>query len=202
MLDKSYQVLRDYKTNPVINTRFLRAVAGVRFSMMEVAEVLHNQIPSDITKPQQLAQLEFTLIQLTQEVCTDPAINSTDFAASDVDVVGPAVYLLKLLVRTYGFACLKEIFEQHKWIIPEGLRSTDQVSYCMWYTFLCVDLYRNFFFLHMQEKVIDPFVMYSADVHYSALREAISTAVFAKQIANLDEATKVCLANVSIVASF
>ena len=66
-------------------------------------------------------------MELAERVCTDRAINTTDFGASGEDVVGPAVYLLKLLVRQYGFPCLKEVSQQHQWILPEGLRSDDQV---------------------------------------------------------------------------
>ena len=77
------------------------------------------------------------MIELTKEVCSDPAINTTNFAASDYDIVGPAVYLIKLLVRQYGFPCLRGVFINHNWIVPEDLRTANQVHFLHNYCVLC-----------------------------------------------------------------
>ena len=94
--------------------------------MMEIAHLLHSE---DTTTPksQQQQRLEFALIRLAEEVCSDTVFNSTDFA-SGKDVVGPAVYLVKLLVRQYGFPCLDRVCQEQKWVVPEGLQTNDQVS--------------------------------------------------------------------------
>lgn len=94
--------------------------------MMEIANLLHTDcIIGTVRKS---LRLQFQILQLAEEVCTDPVINTTDFAATVENAVGPAIYLFKLLVRQYGFPCLKQISEQHHWVVPEGLRTGDQVA--------------------------------------------------------------------------
>ena len=97
---------------------YLEAIAGIRFAFLEIANLLHSDREDCID-----------LFELAEDVCTDPTINTSDFTVSGTDVVGPAVYLLKLLVRKYGFPCLKQVYEQFNWIIPEGLRETNQVCF-------------------------------------------------------------------------
>ncbi len=125
VLKRSYRVFQDYKANPVVSIPFLEAIAGIRFAIMETANLLHSQIDEDNFDP-----LQLDLLELAEEVCTDPVINTTDFNISGVDCVdcvGPGIYLLKLLVRQYGFMCLKEVSVRHPWVIPEGLH-TNEVS--------------------------------------------------------------------------
>lgn len=95
----------------------------MRFAMMEAAALLHWLLSEQLTRQQNL--LVFQLMQITEEVCTDPNINTTNFVVGDV--VGPAVYLLKLIVRQYGFNCLKQASVECQWVIPQGLRTADQV---------------------------------------------------------------------------
>ena len=128
ILTNSYPVMVGYSTNPVITIGYLEGVAGIRFAIMEIANLLHSNYSNDRSrKSTREKQLHYQALQLAEDLCTNPTINTSDFAASGGDVVGPAVYLIKLLVRQYGFACLKDIFKQYEWIIPEGLRTTDQV---------------------------------------------------------------------------
>ncbi len=99
---------------------------------MEIASLFHSDYIANTGKKSSFQrQLQFQIMQLAEEVCTDPAINTTDFVDDAEGVVGPAIYLLKLLVRQYGFPCLKQVSEQHQWIVPEGLRATDQVEFYM-----------------------------------------------------------------------
>lgn len=65
------------------------------------------------------------LLQQLKSVCTDKTVNTTDSG----DVVGPAVYLLKVLVRQHGFHSLNGIFKQShsQWIIPSDLQEAEQV---------------------------------------------------------------------------
>lgn len=93
---------------------------------MEVAYLLHAQSDDNRKASRNMQRLEFCLIELAEEVCTDCDINTTDFTD---DVVGPIFYLLKLLVRQYGFPCMKKISKEHLWIIPAGLQTANQVRF-------------------------------------------------------------------------
>ena len=119
-------MLKEYHSNPVITIGYLEGVAGIRFAVMEVASLLHSDCLN--ATAMRTSPWQYQLIQCAVELCADPAINTTDFASSTEDVIGPAVYLLKLLVRQYGFPCLKQVSDQHQWIIPEGLRTANQVA--------------------------------------------------------------------------
>ena len=65
------------------------------------------------------------LLQQLKSVCTDKIVNTT----ASGDVIGPAVYLLKVLVRQHGFHCLNKVFKQFKWIVPNGIHETDEQVY-------------------------------------------------------------------------
>lgn len=120
-LELSYQVLRNHKTGDFINITYLQGVARVRFAIMEIASILHEQFISE----KATLSAQQPLMQLAEQVCTDQYINTTDFTE---DVVGPAAYLIKLLARQYGFPCLREVSQEHlQWIVPEGLRTKNQV---------------------------------------------------------------------------
>ena len=127
-LTNSHRVLRVYKERPEVNIEYLEAVAGVRFALMEITHLLHSDTQQ---------QLIFDMHHV-EELCTDRRINTVDFSASNTDIVGPAVYLVKLLVRQYGFPCLKQVCETHPWIVPEGLRTANQVHY---EDIKCLDLF-------------------------------------------------------------
>lgn len=66
------------------------------------------------------------LLQQLKIVCTDKIVNTTDSG----DVVGPTVYLLKVLVRQHGFHSLNKVFKQFPWIIPSCLHEAEQVYAC------------------------------------------------------------------------
>ena len=126
-LTDSFGALKANKAKPEITIKYLEAIAGMRFALMEISYLLHlscsDKRASDGSPPTQ--QMSHSILSILEKVCTDLDIN--DFSADDTDIVGPAVYLLKLLVRVYGFPCLKQVCETHPWIVPEGLRITDQV---------------------------------------------------------------------------
>lgn len=122
ILENSHGILRRYQSNPVVGIRYLEGIAGMRFALMEAATLLHLMFHETFPRHQQ--QLAFQLIQTTQDICTDHNINTSDFT---VDAVGPALYLLKLLVRQYGFNFLKQVSAEYQWIVPAGLRTGNQV---------------------------------------------------------------------------
>lgn len=129
MLTQSQSVLREYQSEPLITIDYLEGVAGFRFAFMEIASLLHSNFVDDTIKKSHLEQqLQFEIMQLADELCGDPVINTTDFSAGVDDVMGPAIYLLKLLVRQYGYPCLRHVSTLYPWIIPKGLDSSDQVK--------------------------------------------------------------------------
>ena len=137
-LKKSHQALRVYKSNPEIGIKFLEGVAGVRFALMEITSLLYSEISS------KKKSMPFKVLLLAKDVCTDEDINTTDFSG-EVDIVGPAVYLIKLLVRQFGFPCLKSISERHQWIVPRDLRRTNQVSTLA----VCIGMYTIYLYNFM-----------------------------------------------------
>ncbi len=153
LLSQSYQVLKAYKADPVINIDYLEAIAKVRFAIMEIAAFLHSHFSgeekTDVLHVQQLTEIERRLMELAKKVCTDHFINSTDFRTKNADMFGPGIYLLKLLARQYGFPLLKQVSEKYVWIIPEGLRTTNLVGFIYYYLLLT---------LHFSEKDVKLFV--------------------------------------------
>ena len=61
------------------------------------------------------------------KVSTDTTINHFD-DTGQADTVGPVLYLLKLIVRQYGFPCLAEVSTEHTWVVPPELRKADEVT--------------------------------------------------------------------------
>lgn len=117
ILEKSHQFLKDHMSNSSITISYLEGVAGMRFAMGEVASLLHSEVKGQL----------IWLMQVTKDVLTDSIINTTNFSEGR-DVVGPAVYLIKFIVRQYGFYCLNKIYQSYQWILPDSLRSPYRVS--------------------------------------------------------------------------
>ncbi len=130
MLKQFQSVLRDYRSEPLITIDYLEGVAGFRFAFMEITSLLHSNFVDNTVKKSHLEQqLQFEIMQLAEELCGDPVINTIDFTAGVENVTGPAIYLLKLLVRQHGYPCLRHVSELYPWIIPKGLHFSDQVMF-------------------------------------------------------------------------
>jgi len=99
-----------------ISLGYIEGVANVRFALSVVAEQFHKRVTM---KP--------ALLCAVRSVCTDPAVNLFD-QTEQSDTTGPVLYLLKLIVRQFGFPCLKEVSVEHPWIIPHELKTEDEVS--------------------------------------------------------------------------
>lgn len=107
---------------------------------MEVAELFHYQFSDEprekLDRTPDSQENVKILIDTAKKICSDTVINTTVINTSifssteDADVLGPAVYLLKLLVRQFSFPCLKQASEKYLWIVPEGLRTSNLVSSC------------------------------------------------------------------------
>ena len=126
ILEDSHRVLCDYECNPVVNITYLEAMAGVRFCLQEVAKIMNSLYCGSQTS-EAMSESFIDLLEYSRDICTDHTINTTDFNSS-ADVVRPGVYLVKLLVRRFGYSCLKHVSEIHNWIIPEELKTADKVS--------------------------------------------------------------------------
>ena len=119
-MTKSQQPLRQFKLDPVFSIALLEGVAGIRFALMEVALLLHHyQQESEI-----VSHGQSELLQVAERVCTDSTINTMEGHL----ISGPAIYLLKLIVRQYGFQTLKMVSQRFSWIVPPFFHRDDQVG--------------------------------------------------------------------------
>ena len=121
IIDTSQKFLKDQISHSHTSIKYLEGVAGMRFALREFGSLLYT-FSSEQEKMDQ-EQLQF--VQLVKDVCTDATINTTNF--SEGDIVGPAIYLIKVLVRQYGLYFLHQVVDDNQWIVPEALRSQDQV---------------------------------------------------------------------------
>ncbi len=122
ILDKAYQVLANEHIQQV-SIAYLEAVATVKFGLQVIVHLLHSQCYGSESSSESV----FDLLHLVQKICLDPVIHVTD-TSYEKDVMGPAIYLVKLLVREFGSASLVKISSIHKWIIPDSLKSSHQVG--------------------------------------------------------------------------
>ena len=122
-LEEGHQALQLH-TNPShgeISLGYIEGVAKVRFALSVVAEQFHKHVTM---KP--------ALLHAVRSVCTDPSINHIGDTGQS-DTTGPGLYLLKLIVRRYGFPCLKEVSVEHPWVVPHELKKADEVRYCRYF---------------------------------------------------------------------
>ena len=99
-----------------ISLGYIEGVAKVRFALSVVAEQFHKRITM---KP--------ALLHAVRTVCTDPSINHIGDTGQS-DTTGPGLYLLKLIVRQFGFPCLTEVYMEHPWVVPHELKTADEVT--------------------------------------------------------------------------
>ncbi len=119
ILEYSYRQLQEHLRTPsVISLQYLEAVAGVRFALSVLAQLLEKN-----------GIINMAILRVARDLCMDDRLNIID-PSGRVDTTGPVLYLVKLLVRQFGFPCLKRISQAHPWVVPEGLRRADNVSTC------------------------------------------------------------------------
>lgn len=115
---------RDYQSRAPNSLAFLTGVAGIRFAISEIANI-HNFFFStkDIERPQDIKLLVARLMQQGQAIC----VSSTN----PNDLLRPAIFLLKMIVRQFGFPCLKFVSKEYEWVIPVSLRTKEnKVRWC------------------------------------------------------------------------
>lgn len=129
MMKKFKPVMKKYPSELFITIEYLEGIAAFRFAMREIASLLNlSYIQGTVERSQQEHRLKLEIMQLAEELCLDSIINTVDFADGLKDVEGPALYLLKLMVRQYGYPCLKHGLVDHPWIVPKGLQLSDKVT--------------------------------------------------------------------------
>ena len=112
----SYATLHDCsRSNASVSVGYLEAIAKARYALSVVAENLKDN------------QLDGDLLRIAHALCTDRQVNTIDVTGK-ADTTGPVVYLLKLLVRQFGFPCLQLVSQSHPWVIPQELKRGDDVS--------------------------------------------------------------------------
>ena len=104
-------------SEPQVSLRYLQAVAGVRFGISVASEQLKN------------GHVDDRLLRATHDLCVDRRVNVID-PSGRVDTTGPLLYLAKLLIRQFGYPCLKSVCEVHPWILPEELKKKNKVNKC------------------------------------------------------------------------
>ena len=90
-------------------------MAKVRFALSVVAELFQKHVAM---KP--------AFLHAVREVCTDTSMNQVNGTELG-DKLGPVFYLLKLIVRQFGFSCLAEVSAEHTWVVPPELKGQDEV---------------------------------------------------------------------------
>ena len=100
---------------------YLEAVAKLRYSLSVVAELLYTQLTAQ--RQQQYTHDALLLLEEAKRCCFIPQLNE--------DEAGPAVYLVKLLMRQYGPSFLSCVYGHTEllWVVPEHLRQIDEVPH-------------------------------------------------------------------------
>ena len=116
ILEESYLSLVEHThaNEPQVSLQYLQSVASMRFGLSVAAEQLRN------------GRVDDPLLRVTHDLCVDHRVNVID-PTGRVDTTGPVLYLLKLLIRQFGYPCLKAVCEAHPWVVPEELRRGDEV---------------------------------------------------------------------------
>ena len=114
-------------TRKDITLDLLEGVAMVRYALLVVADLLQQQVNKveGAFPPSHTESVnEATVIQLLKEarqICTMVGINTIDMTSKG-NTTGPVVYLMKVIVRQWGFGCLKQVIKGHQWVMPAALR--------------------------------------------------------------------------------
>ena len=111
LLESSHLALQEHLGTSTASLKYLEAVAGIRFALSILAEQLKS---STVSNP---------LLRVAEKLCIDTRVNIID-----PDTTGPVFYLIKLLVRQFGFPCLRAVSQLYSWLVPKGLKRADDVS--------------------------------------------------------------------------
>ncbi len=132
LLRQGHRALQEHAGARVISLEYLEGVAQVRYALSFIAELLSKQTTgTPIESHQELGVFVNQLLPAAREACTDPTVNKVDVVGTS-GIVGPVVYLLKLLVRRYGTHCLQNIVSSPtllcSWVVPHELQRSEEVE--------------------------------------------------------------------------
>ena len=122
---EAYRTIVDLKSDrsrrALSSLRSVRAIARLRFSLSVVARTLCSLVENDCVDTSSLDDDSRILIQAVKDVCTDASINEVD--------TGPAVFLVKQIIRQYGSACFLALVkcQDYSWVLPERLSLPEEV---------------------------------------------------------------------------
>ena len=190
-----------------ITLDLLEGVAKVRYALLVVAGLFQQQV-SEVggASPASHAHIVHgamanPLLEEARQACTMEGVNTID-STGERNTTGPIVYLLKMIVRQWGFGCLKKVVERHQWVVPVELRQDEvreggrEVDGWMdgggpsFHKSCVSDMYLDCCHgVLSQEKTVDPFVMYNPV--YSPLREVVNAAAYGKAFDRLVQTTEV-----------
>lgn len=113
-LKEGHSSLTEHTPQQTLNFDFIEGLAKARYALGIVAEVLCTRSPSgvEITRWQEL-------LEITKAIVEDVKINQVD--------AGPAIYLLKLIVRRYGLSLMTILQKQHHWLVPASFTKYNKV---------------------------------------------------------------------------
>lgn len=134
------------QTEPNASIDFLEGIAKVKCALRVVAKILHRQPSMPITMAKVTTQpssyviereaqqllMSFTSIDSDCNSILDPSTQLLLAAQSACHVsltVGPSNYLLKLIVRQFGFFFLRKLVKVHPWVIPKDIMWKEKVCY-------------------------------------------------------------------------
>ena len=102
LLERAYiSLLKGQRTS----VDYLEGVAQVRLVFCMVGDLLGQ--PGYHIHPK--------LLKIAATLCNDTQLNSSPIA-------GPAVFLVKYIVRKHGLSILRKVEKDHPWVVPDKLR--------------------------------------------------------------------------------
>ena len=113
---------RMIKIDSEISLQDLEAIANIRYAFMVVAELLHKFPNISMIQGQQNAK--------STVADQDPAVQLLEAAGSlcrASSTSGPLHYLIKQIVRQFGFSFLRKIAKAQPWVV-RGVMCTEQVG--------------------------------------------------------------------------
>lgn len=106
LLDTACQYL--VTNSETVAVGYIEAVARTRIGLLIAGDILHEDSHVPINA---------SLLTAVKDICTNKRIN----ILSNKDAIGPNIFLLKVLARSYGMSFLKKVATQHTWLLPPQL---------------------------------------------------------------------------------
>ena len=123
-----------------ISLENLERIANMRYALVVAAELLYKQVrESHIVsvassendaedKTEEMLQEHQVVIQAS----SDPETLQSKFLKAVQSVCknpNPSQYLLKVVIRQFGFSFLKKLVKTHPWVIPVNISWSEEVCY-------------------------------------------------------------------------